>query len=85
MTIKSLTITEDAYEALKRNKHGDESFSEAILRITEKKTEHLTKYFGSLKESGLDAEQWIRAIKKRRKEITKKAEEKTQYLKSITQ
>ncbi len=83
MTIKSLTITEDAYESLKRYKHGDESFSEVILRMTEKRIEHVKKYFGALKKSGPDAEEWIRAIKKRRQEVTREAEKKTKYLKSI--
>ena len=33
MVIKSLTITEKAYESLKRLKSGNESFSEIILKV----------------------------------------------------
>lgn len=48
MTIKSLTITEDAYTALKTVKHGDESFSEVILRLSREKIGLTAKYFGAL-------------------------------------
>ena len=34
MATKSLTITEEAYERLKANKRADESFTDAILRLT---------------------------------------------------
>jgi len=32
--MKTIKITEDAYEALKKQKLGTESFSDTILRIT---------------------------------------------------
>jgi predicted CopG family antitoxin len=34
MTSKNISITQEAYEALQREKRGDESFTEAILRLT---------------------------------------------------
>jgi len=34
MAVKTITITEDAYEALKRMKRDDESFSELFLRLS---------------------------------------------------
>ena len=64
MAIKSLTITEDAYDVLKRLKYADESFSEAILRIGSKDSFIIDKYFGILKEK--DPEEWIKEIKKER-------------------
>ncbi len=68
MVIKSLTITEDAYNVLKRNKRGDESFSEVILRVG-KKAPDLDKYFGILKhDTGLSSR-----IKKRRELINAEA------------
>lgn len=36
MTTKTISITKKAYEALKREKKDKESFTETILRITEK-------------------------------------------------
>ena len=35
MTIKTITVTEDAYNAIKKMKLGDESFSDLFLRIGE--------------------------------------------------
>lgn len=37
MTTKTITIIENAYNALKREKMKDESFSEVILRLTKKR------------------------------------------------
>ena len=66
MSIKSLTITEDAYNALKRNKLGKESFSQVILRVTEeKKGKNISKFFGILK--GKDGEELEKRIKEERK------------------
>ncbi len=64
MTIKSLTITEDAYDILKSLKYANESFSDVILRIGKSNFSVLDKYFGILKEK--DAEEWIKEIKKER-------------------
>jgi predicted CopG family antitoxin len=37
MTTKTITVTEEAYEALARHKKKDESFSELALRLTRRK------------------------------------------------
>ena len=69
MTIKSLTITEDAYDALKMLKQGDESFSEIILRLSQEKIGAAAKFFGALKNTNIHALR--EKIKERRKEIEK--------------
>jgi len=51
MGTKTITIMEDAYEMLVKQKNKDESFSEVIRRICEKKA--LEKYFGALKDMPL--------------------------------
>lgn len=51
MVIKSLTITEDAYDALKRMKTGDESFSEVILRVSQDKIGAAAKFLGAWKST----------------------------------
>ncbi len=37
MATKTITIVEDAYNALKREKMKDESFSKTILRLTQRR------------------------------------------------
>ena len=83
MAIKSLTITESAYDVLKRLKYGDESFSDAIIRIGQEKTVDVKKYFGILKGGEIKARKLIGDIKKRRIEFDKSFEKKLSKLKKI--
>ncbi len=63
MAVKTITVREEAYEALKAMKAPDESFSETILRMTKRKP--LSYFFGALsKESGEALE---KAVMERRK------------------
>ncbi len=50
MATKTITIMEDAYEKLAREKRKDESFSDVIRRITSNNND-LTKFFGILNEN----------------------------------
>ncbi|MBI2147513.1 antitoxin VapB family protein [Candidatus Woesearchaeota archaeon] len=83
MSIKSLTITEDAYDALKALKHNDESFSEVILRISKEKRDHIEKYFGILKDSPLTTEEWIDSVKKGRKDTDEESRVRQKKLEKI--
>ena len=68
MSTKTLTITEDAYESLKRLKTENESFSKTILRITGKRP--LREFFGILsEESGKEFEKNIYETRKKRNEL----------------
>ncbi len=71
MVIKSLTITEEAYNSLKRLKYGDESFSKVIIRVAKEKKPDVKKYFGILRSSKTTTEEWINRIKKNRNEFDK--------------
>ncbi len=51
MTSKNISITEEAYEALRREKKKGESFTEAILRMTRRRGK-LSDCFGSWKMTG---------------------------------
>lgn len=74
MVIKSLTITEEAYDALKVLKHGDESFSEAILRISKEKTGTTAKFCGALRGQTEDIRRSIKESRaKTEKELTERA------------
>jgi len=68
MVVKTITVTEDAYEALKRIKGEEESFSKVIIRVTKGKT-NLDKFFGVLSES--EAKRVKRNIKRFRKKLDK--------------
>ncbi len=71
MTTKTITITEDAYDALKGSKDMDESFSKAILRITHKKS--LKEFVGVLSEkSGDKLEEAIKEMRRSRAESREK-------------
>jgi predicted CopG family antitoxin len=54
MASKNISITEEAYEALQREKTRNESFTDAILRLTRKRGK-LSDCFGSWKMT--DSEQ----------------------------
>ncbi|MEK6857400.1 MAG: antitoxin VapB family protein [Nanoarchaeota archaeon] len=83
MVIKSLTITENAYDVLSRLKHGNESFSDVIIRIGDEKSVDLEKYFGILKGGEKKAEELISTIKKRRIEFEEDYTKKLTNLKKI--
>lgn len=71
MSTKTLTITEDAYESLKRLKTENESFSKTILRITGKRP--LSDFVGILSpESADELERNIKESRKRHLELHKK-------------
>ncbi|MBI3033263.1 antitoxin VapB family protein [Candidatus Woesearchaeota archaeon] len=69
MVIKSLTITEDAYNALKTIKSVDESFSDVILRVSTNKIGAAAKFAGVFKMNDTEVKQWKQQIEKRRSEI----------------
>ncbi len=77
MVIKSLTITEEAYNALKTIKHGDESFSEVIVRISKEKIGLTAKFFGTLKINEKEAKEIEHNFKRRREIIEKESFLKT--------
>jgi len=67
MAHKTLTISEDAYNALARMKGEKESFTEVILRIAKKKRDGtLMDYLKSLKPDEEFAETLEEIIKERR-------------------
>ena len=51
MVTKTITITEDAYDAIKRMKRGDESFSELFKRMS-KAPVKVKDIVGLLKDTG---------------------------------
>ena len=80
MVIKSLTITETAYNALKAAKYGNESFSDVIVRLSSEKVGAASKFFGAMKMSKEEKEDLITKIKERRKEIDKEFKQREEYM-----
>ncbi len=71
MTTKTITVTENAYIALKHMKQENESFSETIVRITKRRP--LREFFGCLSpESGARLEKTIKDIRRQHRELHQK-------------
>lgn len=62
MVVKTITVTEEAYKALKRMKGNEESFSETILKFSKDKGS-MMKYFGILPKEN------IKGVRKRMQRI----------------
>ena len=61
--VKTITVTDDAYEALKKMKTEGESFSEVIRRVA-KPTFNLKDYLGILPKEGVEeARKALREVK----------------------
>ena len=74
MGIKSLSITEDAYVALKAIKYGDESFSDVILRLSHEKIGAAAKFCGIWKDKPEITRRLKADLKKRRAELEREFE-----------
>lgn len=82
MAVKTITITEDAYNLLARAKAEGESFTELFKRtFTRKKT--IAEIGGYLGTNETEAEAWKRTIKESRKKETAKFEENYARIRNI--
>lgn len=54
MTVKTITITEDAYNLFKRLKEEDESFSDLIKRIGSERKSDINRIFGVLSKYNVE-------------------------------
>ena len=71
MAVKTITVTEAAYKALKSLKASRESFSDTILRVAQKKS--LREFAGLLSaELADELEQNIRKMRQERNQAHKK-------------
>ncbi len=67
MAIKTITVTKEAYEALRSLKAPRESFSETIIRVSKRKP--LSNFFGILsEEKGRKLENSVYELRKKRNE-----------------
>jgi len=75
MVVKTLTITEDAYNSLKQLKHEGESFSEVIKRVSGQKM-RIKDLWGTLVETPNEMEAFAGRVKEARKELGKGFDER---------
>ncbi len=75
MVVKTITVTENAYQRLKSQKQGNESFSEVILRAFPKMAT-ADDFFGICRGTEEEAAKFQRRIKTIRKETSKNIEER---------
>ncbi len=81
MTVKTITITENAYNALKQLKRGEESFSEAILRAVPRKAT-INDWLGALKDSPRSVEAHQQAVAEIRRQMGEKMQERIKHVRS---
>ena len=75
MPFKTITVTDEAYNAIKRLKRNDESFSELFNRISPKVLT-VNEMFGSWKISDAEFVKLKKTIAANRKQLDKESEER---------
>lgn len=81
MVVKTLTITEEAYGRLKMQKHGEESFSEVIIRVVPKKAT-AADWLGICPGTEEELQADLKVLKKRRIEMSKEIDERVKRVHS---
>ena len=76
MAVKTITITEEAYNILKRMKYNDKSFSEVIVEFADRHKGNAVRLFGILGDSANELDELQKKIKERRKSINVEARER---------
>ncbi len=73
--MKTITITEDAYDVIKNMKSEDESFSRFFIRLSSDKNMRLRKLFGAMKVSEKESKAFISELEKEREKFSRELEE----------
>ena len=81
MTVKTITITEEAYNAIKSLKRPDESFSELFNRIGSKPTT-FEIIRGSLKKTPEEMRDWHKRLRDIREQMSKDMEARIKDVRS---
>ncbi len=81
MVIKTITVTEDAYEALKKLKHENESFSQLFKRLGDTKVT-VNDIFGLSKSSKEESDEFLKRVSGVRKNMNKDMEKRMHDVRS---
>lgn len=76
MAVKTITVTNEAYEALKTQKQPNESFSKTIIRVTRRRP--LSDFFGIL--HGERGKKFKQSVEQLRKERVKRTNERLEQI-----
>lgn len=80
MAVKTLTITEEAYNQLKLLKENYESFSEFFLRLAGEKTNQAERFLGAAKLSEGELQLWREQRIKAKQDFINTSKKKQQRL-----
>jgi len=80
MVVKTITITEEAYNMLKCLKRNEQSFSEIIIEVSKDKKCDLSKFFGILKNRGKELDILKEKVKDYRNNFTKESKKRMESL-----
>lgn len=76
MVVKTITITEEAYEKVKGLKKEDESFSQLFIRIVNGQKINIRDFLGVMKLSEKEAKEWKEELQENKERSKKLSEEK---------
>ncbi len=82
MAIKTITITEDAYNCVSRLKHENESFSKLFLRLGERKLQ-VKDLIGAIKITEKEAKEWQEQIGESRENLNKDMGERYAHFRQL--
>ncbi|MDP3728155.1 MAG: antitoxin VapB family protein [bacterium] len=69
MVVKTITVTEEAYEKIKGLKREKESFSQLFIRIVNGQKVNIRDFLGVVNLSEKEAKEWEKEMKKTRDAI----------------
>ncbi len=79
MATKTITVTEDAYEHIKRLKYQEESFSDLFLRLADEKIK-VADLCGTLVRDEQTVGDWIKQSTALRKELSSSLKERERHV-----
>lgn len=80
MVVKTVTITEESYNKLKRLKRESESFSDLFNRIADERLNVASRFRGIVKMSSQEVNEWRKSLAESKKLFSFDATKKQQKL-----